>query len=126
VTRSRAAGATVVALALALVAACDDSNTRSHVYAGRQLEDARGCLDPTSSIDVVEGPEPPSTCSPTCIVSPPDFDSGLTTVYVSTMCPPLPAAPFDTTGSDPRCSTALAAYQANTTCLSDGGVGVPH
>jgi hypothetical protein len=104
---------------------CNDDNTRSHVYAGRKFEDARGCLDTTTSVDVVDGPDRGSTCDPMCIVSAPDYDSGVRSVFVSTMCPPLPAAPFDTTQSDPRCPTAIAAYKTNLTCFDDGGAGVP-
>jgi hypothetical protein len=85
------------------------------------MEEARGCLDDMSSIDVVAG-EQPGACDPKCIVSPPEPDGGETTVYVSTMCPPLPAAPYDSSGSDARCARALALYQANVTCLADGGI----
>ncbi len=109
--------------ALLAAEACDDS-VRSHVFSGRQYEDARDCLDDPSSIDVVDGPEP-GACDPKCIVAPPDPDSGIATLYISTMCPPLPPAPFDTTGTDPRCSYALLLYNQNVTCLSDGGIANP-
>jgi hypothetical protein len=49
---------------------------------------------------------------------------GTRTVYVSTMCAPYPFG-FDTSGGDPRCATALAAFDRNDTCLADGGSSAP-
>jgi hypothetical protein len=119
-TRARASLAIALFLPLAVILACSDTE-RAHVFAGRLYESDRGCLDSVAGIDVVDGPVPASSCFSQCLVSPPDADSGLRTVYVSTMCAPFPPA-FDTSGSDPRCADALDAYARNTSCLTDGGI----
>jgi hypothetical protein len=107
------AGAAVVAIA------CDEAS--SHPFGGRLYEDSRGCLDDGTEIDVVDGTDPGSACDPKCVVTPPDPDSGVLSVYVSTMCPPFPEG-YDVSGEDPRCQEAVLAYQENLTCLIDGGI----
>lgn len=113
-----AGGVSIVALA----AACDDPV--SHIFAGRLYEPARGCVDGVTSIDVVDGPAPGAPCAPACFVGPYATDAGDKPVYVSTMCAPFPPA-FDTTGTAPACTAALAAYARNDTCLDDGGTTSP-
>ena len=104
-------------LVLALVACNGDE--RAHVFAGRLYEADRACLESVTSIDVVDGPLPSAPCAPACFVAP-ITDAGAA-AYVSTMCAPFPPS-FDTSGTDPRCAPALAAYAQNVTCLPDGGV----
>jgi hypothetical protein len=111
-----------LASSFALLVACSDEE-RSHVYGGRQYEPARGCLDGTTAIDVVEGPLPAAPCDPRCLVARPD-DAGVRAIYVSTMCAPLPPA-YDATGTAPECPAAVAAYVRNDTCLEDGGTTHP-
>jgi hypothetical protein len=41
---------------------------------------------------------------------------GTEKVYVSTMCGPYPASITDTSGTDPACPAALAAFAAGTVC----------
>ena len=103
-------------LAIVWLAGCNDS--ASHIFAGRLYEAARGCVDPTTSIDVVEGPSPTAPCERACFVAPADGDVGAT--YVSTMCAPFPRG-FDTSGSGAQCAAALTAYDRADTCLADGG-----
>jgi hypothetical protein len=115
-----AVGIGVALVAAGIAIACDDTAS-SHAFAGRAYEDSRGCLDPGTEIDVVDGPDPGSACAPKCLVSPADPDGGMLTLYISTMCAPFPLG-YDTSGKDPRCSDALAAYAQNVTCLADGGI----
>ncbi|AKU96902.1 hypothetical protein AKJ09_03566 [Labilithrix luteola] len=68
-------------------------------------------------MDVVSGGDP-GDCAPTCMLLPND-DAG-PSVFVTTMCPPYPFG-ADTSGSDPACPKALAAFDRNDTCTSDGG-----
>ncbi len=112
-----------IALLAAALPGCSDDPV-SHVYSGRMLEAARACLDPVTSIDVVDGPAPASPCAPACFVAPYPDDSGVNAVYVSTMCAPFPPA-YDATGTNAACGAALAAYARNDTCEDDGGTSHP-
>jgi hypothetical protein len=109
------ASAALAALACILQAfACDE--VASHPFPARLYEPGRGCVGAPIALDVVEGPDP-GGCAATCIVRSGD---GGRDVYVSTMCAPYP--PFhDTTGADPLCGPALAAFARTDLCLSDGG-----
>jgi hypothetical protein len=109
------AAAVLVAVACTMhMFACDD--VASHPYPGRIYEEGRGCLGAPIALDVVEGPDP-GGCTATCLVSATD---GGRIVYISTMCAPYP--PFhDTSGTDPLCGPALAAFARTDLCLSDGG-----
>jgi hypothetical protein len=102
-----------------LFAAC--AQPRSHIYAGRLYLDGYDCLDRTIVLDVVDGPDPGSACDPTCLALP--GEAGVL-VYVSTMCAPFPPA-ADTSGADPRCPLALAAYARDATCGGDAGSSNP-
>lgn len=110
----RAVPALIAGTACIVHIACGDA---SHVFAAREYVGARDCLDVTSSVDVVAGDDP-GDCSPTCMLLPND-DAG-DSVFVTTMCPPFPFG-ADTTGTDPACPKALAAFDRNDTCTSDGG-----
>lgn len=112
-----AALATLGAVACTLhLSACKDDGT--HVYQGRLYVEARNCLGTTSSIDVVSG-DVPGECSPICVRQ--SLAEGGRAIYVATMCPPYPGPGFDTAGTDPACTPALAALARGDTCLSDGG-----
>jgi hypothetical protein len=76
----------------------------------------------TTSIDVVDGPDPSAPCDPLCVVVP--SSEGGIAVYVSTECGPYPPA-ADTSGASPGCARALAAYNRNNTCADDGGASNP-
>jgi hypothetical protein len=114
-------GAALV-LSMAVIAAgagayaCGDA--RSHPYAGRLYRGDRDCVDPSSVIDVVDGPSG-ATCAPVCVASPVSPDGGRA-IYVSTMCAPYPPF-FDSSGNVPGCERALAASSRNDTCTGDAG-----
>lgn|GEM_PF-1326601 len=111
--------ASVVALA---PAACDD--VRAHIYAARLYEPDRGCLDPPSSIDVVDGDDPGLGCALTCLASVPVDAGDPAMIYVSTMCPPYPTF-YDVSGASPDCVRALAAAKDSVLCSADGGTRAP-
>jgi hypothetical protein len=103
------------------LSACKDDG--SHVYIGRFYLEGRDCLGTTSSVDVVEG-DVPGQCGPICLVQ--RRADAARSVYVATMCPPLPSAvEFDTSGTDPVCGPALEAFARNDTCATDGGSANP-
>lgn len=103
-----------VLASVVLALACGD---RSHLFEGRFYVESRDCVGTTSSIDVVEG-DSPARCNPTCLVQPPRSERP--SIYVSTMCAPYPFG-FESNGFDPRCPSAVAAFERNDTCLADGG-----
>jgi hypothetical protein len=110
--------ATIALGAIVAHAACGDS---SHVFEGRLFVEERGCLGTTSSLDTVSG-EGPGQCPATCLAQP--LRDGGRAIYVATMCAPYPFG-FDTSGTDPACPAALAAFGRNDTCLLDGGSANP-
>lgn len=104
-------------LLLVWAMACDDP--RTHVLLGQLYEPHRDCVDPTTSIDIVDGPDPGFGCSPTCVVTPIGQNGSQGGVYVTTMCGPFPPLD-DTTGMPAGCAGALAALARADTCSSDG------
>jgi len=113
------AGAAVsVTLAIVSALAC---GTPDHVFAGRRFNRTNGCLDPVSLLDVVRGADPGSTCDPLCFVAL-DGDGGVPDLYISRECGPYPPL-FETSGKDPDCARAFAAFANGPSCLPDGGVG---
>jgi hypothetical protein len=112
------------AVLLLLVAACDDPQT--HVLPGSLYEVDRDCVDPTASIDVVPGPDPGNACAPMCLVTPAGQNGAPAGIYVTTECPPYPPLD-DTTGNNPACTGALAAFATGKVCAvstgDDGGTG---
>ncbi len=112
----------LLALVAGGFAACD--GPQDHVLPGNLYEVAGNCLDPTSSIDFVPGPDPGNCPTPTCVVTPAGANGAPVGVYVTTECGPFP--PLDITwdgtpGSGPPpawCPAALAAYALY---VADGG-----
>ncbi len=104
--------------ALLLVMAC---GTTSHIFPGRRFDRTRGCLDPFSSIDVLDGTNPGSLCMASCLVGR-ATDGGEPVIYVSSECAPFPPF-YDLSAADPDCARAVAAYTQGPACLADGGVG---
>jgi hypothetical protein len=102
---------------LACAIACESPST--HVLLGQPYEANRDCVDPTTSIDIVDGPDPGFGCSPTCVVTPIGQNGSEGGVYVTTMCGPYPPLD-DTTGMPAGCAGALAAFGRADTCSSDG------
>lgn len=107
-----------IVVILGLAASCGDP---SHVFEGRLFVEGRECLGTTASVDVVEG-DRPGDCGPICLSQP--LADGGRALYVASMCGPFPYK-FDSSGTDPKCPTALAAFARNDTCLLDGGSSNP-
>jgi hypothetical protein len=106
--------------AVAAVAACDDTNV--HLLYGEEYDTQYMCMLPSTSIDVVNGPDPGDSCDPVCITATLD---GQNYAYITTTCPPYAPYPSETKAqthgpSDP-CTAAFAAYAANVECGPDGG-----
>jgi hypothetical protein len=101
---------------LGALAACQDPT--GHVYTAQLFERDRGCLDPSTAVDVIDGAGAATLCGPVCLLqaSP---DGGVAT-YVSPLCPPYPQG-FDGSGHDPSCAAALAAFGRGDVCQADGG-----
>jgi hypothetical protein len=108
----------------ALASSCSDPS--SHPYIAEKYEPARDCLDHSTAIDVVNGPSPGASCAAVCLFGSAvllGLDGGADgggEAYVSTMCPPYPPL-FDTGGTNPVCTPALAALTRSDVCLDDGG-----
>ena len=121
--KSRAAlvlGALALAGLQLHVGGCSD-DVLSHVYAGVQLNIGGECLEPVESIDIVSGDAPTAPCKPVCILSQPD-DTVPQEVFVSSMCAPYPAYPYELgAANDPRCILGIAAFNRNTLCGADDG-----
>jgi hypothetical protein len=96
------------------IVACDDPV--SHVYRGHLYLEQRGCVATESTIDIVSGADPGS-CPPVCLVA---RSADARSVYVGTSCPPFPPD-YDSTGKDPACAPAIAAFQRDDECNADGG-----
>ncbi len=115
----RRLGVGCVALGLAILIAVACGST-SHIYPARRFDRARGCVDPISSLDVVDGTEPGGLCALVCLVAT-TGDGGDRAIFVGTECEPYPPF-FDVSGSDPDCVRAMDAFTAGPSCLADGGV----
>jgi hypothetical protein len=114
----------VVGLTAAGLAACDEA--RSHVLLGQLYEASRDCLDPTSSIAVVDGPDPGFGCDPTCVATPLGQNGSAAGVYVTTMCGPYPPSYEEVDGAPDNittlagCAGAFGALARGDTCSADG------
>lgn len=114
---------TTTVLAGVVLASCGDG---SHAYVGRLYDPARDCLEPSTTLDVVNGAEPGGDCAPGCLAAPATDGGvpGVGAVVVGTMCPPYP--PTYTAGpNQPGCAAAFAAYARGDSCLEDGGASNP-
>jgi hypothetical protein len=112
-----------VAAGALLVLACNEPDR--HVLLGQLYEAGRDCIDPTVSIDIVDGPDP-GFCmdQPTCIVTPAGTNGSGAGVYVTTMCGPFPPLD-DTSGTPVGCEGALAALARGDICAADGTSSSP-
>jgi hypothetical protein len=112
-----------IAVGIACAIACDDSPT-SHQFLALQYDATNGCYKDSTALDTVPGGDGSLECAPACLVA----GSGASEiVYVTTMCGPYPAAITDTSGTDPACAAALAAYSGGCSCdpQDDGGLACP-
>ncbi len=119
--RSRLVACAAGALTLACMLQATSCGDPTYILEGRFYLASRDCLGTTSTIDVVSGEEP-GTCPPTCLVQK-SYDGGRAT-YVTTMCGPYPFD-LEASGADPTCAAAIAAFQRNDTCQTDGGSTAP-
>jgi hypothetical protein len=110
-TSTKGRGARFAAALLALGVAC--SPARSHIFIADFYEAAIDCLDVGVGVDVADGPPSDQACDAACVVQP---EGG---VYVTSQCRPYPLG-WDTSGTDPSCSAALAARARGDFCV-DGG-----
>lgn len=86
---------------LLLLAGCADSGPR--VYTAQPFDAEAGCLGEYEAVALVEADELPANCPATCL------DIG-GTLYVSTVCPPLPDSATELLPEDDEsCAAALAA-----------------
>jgi len=108
-------------LALLLVLTSCDSGSM-YVYTVGLYNPQLDCIIDFEGIDVIEGNDPGSTCTPKCIVGQ-DVD-GDTLVSATTECGPPPYG-FDVSGSNPLCPNAMAALTRSDYCLDGGGSSNP-
>ncbi len=103
-----------LAVVVALAASCED--VRSYVYSARKYDATNACLNDYAAVEVVSGSGAEAYCPPTCF-------SVAGTIYVSTMCPPLPAAATALPADASPCSDALDAGAQEASCANAGGGG---
>jgi hypothetical protein len=91
----------------AATTSCQDS--APSVYTARAYEPDAKCLDDYTSVGLVDVGSLSAACDPACLEI-----AG--TLYVSTVCPPLPDEATPVSPSDAPCVDALALFKAGTTC----------
>lgn len=94
----------------AVAIACVD--TESYVYSAQKYDSANDCVQAYQSIEVIDGKGAKSTCPKTCL----DVNGEL---FVSTMCPPLPAIATAVPLDASACKAALEAASCDEP--EDGG-----
>ena len=93
---------------------CDEYGPR--IYTARSYRAGAGCLELSTAIGVVRAGELHASCPEACL----SLDDAL---YVSTVCPPLPARALPVKPEVPGCALALAAFRAESTCgVRDAGL----
>ncbi len=107
---------------LGLTVACDSGSY--YIYMVNAYDSQRDCVSSAEALDIEIGQDPGSSCNAQCIVGADDsLDGsldGTLVAYATTMCGPTPYG-FDTTQSNPLCSSALLALARSDYCLTDGG-----
>lgn len=120
----------VPAAALVSVAACDDRNV--YIYSAARFDPDNACLEDYAALDTLPGEGASARCSARCMT----FEGAL---YVSTVCPPLPAGAEQVPANASECVAALRALTSGTSCTAaaapaadgasdadpDAGVGTP-
>lgn len=108
-----------LALLAAAFAACLDEDPR-YVYTAQKYDPALGCLEDYAPVEVVPGESVSSVCAPTCLTANGE-------VYLSTVCPPVPAIATELDAASPECQGALDASRLEASCSAseeeegDGG-----
>lgn len=106
-----------VAVATVTVLACTDDIV-GHIFRGRKYDEAKGCLDIPTAVDIVEGTDPGEGCPLGCLVRT-EVDGG-TNVYIATTCPPYPNN-FVRADETPACIDARLAATKGYLCAADAG-----
>jgi hypothetical protein len=107
-------GLSAAALAAATAAACNQTPDK-FVLLGQRYDAVDDCVEPTSSIDLVQGSDPGLGCPPQCVVTP----TGV--LYVTTECgSSFPPLDMTSAGGDPQCDAALAALKRMAVCGGGG------
>lgn len=121
-TRAPLALCTVSLLAAAAFVACLDEDPR-YVYTAQKYDPALGCLEDYAAVETVPGDSVSSVCPVTCLTA-------NASVYLSTVCPPVPAIATALDAASPECQEALDAARLEASCSApeeaeegDGGGG---
>lgn len=85
---------------LLIVIACEEAQV--YVYSAQRYNEDEDCVGRYEAIETVPGPDVYSKCAKRCLTV-------KEAVFVSTVCPPLPAIANDLPPTDPTCQKALAA-----------------
>lgn len=106
-------------LLAAAFAACLDEQAR-YVYTAQRYDPTLGCLEDYAAVETVPGDSVSSVCPITCL-------SANASVYLSTVCPPVPAIATELDARSPECQEALDAARLEASCSApeeeegDGG-----
>jgi hypothetical protein len=100
--------------AVASVAACED--IPFYVYSAQKWNVDGACLEAYVPVDVVQGSGADSSCPAACLMIGKDL-------YVSTVCPPLPANATAVAATDPACKAALEAARRGDACDAADAAG---
>lgn len=107
-TRAPLALCTVSLLAAAAFVACLDEDPR-YVYTAQKYDPALGCLEDYAPVETVPGESVSSVCPVTCLTA-------NASVYLSTVCPPVPAIATALDAASPECQEALDAARLEASC----------
>lgn len=106
--------ATIAAAAAGAAASC--ITTETYVYTAQKYDEANDCLAAYTPVETVNGSGARATCPTACL-------SVGEALYVSTMCPPLPAVATPVGADAGACKAALAAAARGGTCDARGEGG---
>lgn len=95
------------AAAAAISVACGDPDV--YVYSAQKFDRAGLCVEPYAPLELVSGPGAGGACPAICLTVGVDL-------YVSTMCPPLPAIATAVPADSADCIAALEAAQRGALC----------
>jgi hypothetical protein len=96
-----------MALVVGALASCEDAQT--YVYSAQKYDPMGNCVNDYTSVEIVNGSGASSKCKPICLTVGSDL-------YVSTMCPPLPAIATEAQADAGNCIAAVAAQASGRTC----------
>ncbi|MBS2018478.1 MAG: hypothetical protein JST00_36775 [Deltaproteobacteria bacterium] len=101
-----------LAAAAALGAAC--VTTETYVYTAQKYDAANACVEDYRAIEVIDGKGAKSTCPASCLLVNGEL-------FVSTMCPPLPAVAAAVALDAADCKAAIGAPSCSAQEPGDGG-----